>query len=203
MQIKRNHFTNSINTCHSSIRFRATRVHVNIDNSCTSTYSSKPIYTSLARFRNAHTWTYYRACTRVYYDAASWALAVTSRPRSSTIYSVVSACAGRVWGQATKDQRADSRSWVWALMLSNLSSFTLSRSPSPASARTLVATSRVASPPAHMVRWPCVSPAGSRERRGSLLVSEGREHPRVLQSPISLYHFPLATRTRPHERPLC
>ena len=60
-----------------------------------------------------------------------------------------------------------------------------------------MATSRVASPLARTVRWPCVSPAGSRALRRSVLVSEVREHTRVLQSPESLYHFPPATSYTP------
>ena len=63
-------------------------------------------------------------------------------------------------------------------------------------------TPRVSSPLAHTVRWRCVSLAGSRSPRGSLLVSEVREHPRVLPSLISLYLFRIATRTRPNELPL-
>ena len=60
-----------------------------------------------------------------------------------------------------------------------------------------MATSRVASPLARTVRWPCVSPAGSRAPRRSVQISEVREHTRVLQSPESLYHFPLATSYTP------
>ena len=60
-----------------------------------------------------------------------------------------------------------------------------------------MATSRVASPLACTVRWPCVSPAGSRAPRRPILVSVAREHPLVLQTPESLYHFPIATSYTP------
>ena len=44
-----------IKPCHSSIFFRATGVHVYVDTSSTSTYSTNPIYISLAHFREVHT----------------------------------------------------------------------------------------------------------------------------------------------------
>ena len=171
-----------------------------LHNTSTLTYSTKPMYTSLAHFRHAHTWTYSLACIRVYYDAVPRALAVSSRPRSSTVYSVVGAFARWI-----RDKQTRTKDAILVLGFgadTSLSSLTLSRSPSLERARTLLATPHISSSLAHTVRWPCVSPAGSREPLNSLLVFGFREHPRILQSPVSLYRFPLATRTLPRRRPL-